>query len=170
MEGEIVNRVAKSSLITIDLEEFYPDGNRVVFDIKDWLWEGLVLKEKEFRSAINDHNWEEYEDKFIAINCSGDAIIPAWAYMLVAVKLKPYAKRIVHGNLKDLETALFIDVVETLDLQPFKDKPIIIKGCSQKPVPENAYIHLISRLEGVARSIQYGEACSSVPLYKKSKN
>ena len=169
MEGEIVNRVAKSPLITIDLEEYYPQGTRTSFDLKNWLWEGLVLKEKEFRAAIEEHDWKKYDDHYVALNCSTDAIVPAWAYMMVAVKLKPYARLVIEGNLEDLETVLYKDIVDNLEIETFSDKPVIIKGCAHKPVPGNGYVHLVSRLEGVARSIQYGEACSSVPLFKKPK-
>ncbi len=169
MEGEIVNRVAKSPLITIDLEDYYSAGERVILDLKEWLWQGLVIREKDFRQAVKDHSWSDYEGKFVAIYCSSDAVVPTWAYMLLAVHLKPYARHMVFGDLSALETSLYQDILNNLDLSRFKDQPVIIKGCSNKPVPGNAYIQLISRLEGVARSIQFGEACSSVPLYKKKK-
>lgn len=169
MAEEIINRVAKSSLITIDLEDYYPTGERVVLDLKDWLWQGLVIREKEFRQSVKDHDWSAYQNKYVALLCSADAIVPAWAFMLIAVNLKPHAKRVVFGNPETLEIVLYQDIIDDMEMNEFKDKPVIIKGCSHKPVPANAYIHLISRLEGVARSIQYGEACSSVPLYKKSK-
>ncbi|NND25202.1 MAG: DUF2480 family protein [Flavobacteriaceae bacterium] len=169
MAEEIINRVANSKLVTIDLEDFYPEGKRSVFDIKDWLYEGLILKEKEFRQFAKDHNWEQYQDHYVALCCSTDAIIPAWAYMLISLNLQPHAKKIVIGDLITLETSIYQDIIDRLDVSSFKDKPVIIKGCSKKPVPENAYIFLSQKLKPIARSIMYGEACSSVPLFKSIK-
>jgi len=165
--SEIVNRVAQSKLVTLDLEEFYPKGTRLQIDIKDWLFEGLILKEKEFRSQISEHNWEQYNDAYVALNCSSDAIVPGWAFMLISTKLQPYAKKVVLGSLEDLETTLFQSVIEDLDISDFRDKPVIIKGCSNKPVPPNAYLWATLKLQPVAKSIMYGEACSSVPLFKR---
>ena len=169
MADEIVNRVAKSSLVTIDLEDYYPDGRRLVFDIKDWLWEGLVLRETEFRAAVKAHDWSGYKNAYVALTCSTDAIIPAWAYMLISVHLQPFAKHVSIGSLEDLESSIYQDIINSLELQQFRGKPLIIKGCSNKPVPSNAYVFLINKLKTVARSIQYGEACSSVPLFKSPK-
>ncbi len=165
--SEIVNRVAQSKLITFDLEELYPKGQRVVLDIKDWLYEGIILREKEFRKHLEEHDWTMYKDAYVALTCSTDAVIPGWAYMLVASKLNPYSKKVVIGSLEDLELSLYQTLLEALDISNFKDKPIIIKGCSNKPVPENAYIMAISKIQEVAKSVMYGEACSSVPLFKK---
>ena len=167
MPEEIINRVAQSKLVTFDLEDYYPEGKRVVLDIKDWLYEGLILREKEFRKTVLAHNWAQYEDTYVALSCSTDAIIPGWAFMLLTSKLQPYAKKIVAGNLEQLETALYQTVIENLDLSGFKDKPVIIKGCSKKPVPTNAYLWLTAKMQTVARSVLYGEACSSVPLFKR---
>ena len=167
MKEEIINRVANSKLVTINLEDFYPEGKRILFDIKNWLFEGLVLREKDFRQNVSKHNWEQYQDSFIALSCSTDAIIPSWAYMLISIHLSPYAKTTVIGNLVDLETSIFQDIINLLDVAAYKDKPIIIKGCSNKPIPDNAYIMLTTKLKPVAKSIMYGEACSSVPLYKR---
>ncbi len=167
MKEEIVNRVSASSLITFDLEDYYPEGDRVVLDIKDWLHEGVILKEKDFRASVQDHEWEKYQDTFVALHCSSDAIVPGWAFMLVTTRLQPYAKQIVLGDLELLETVLYKSVIESLDVSSFKDKLLIIKGCSKKPVPENAYIWATQKLQAVAKSVMYGEACSSVPLYKK---
>lgn len=167
MEKEIVNRVAQSQLRTIDLEDYYPIGERVLLDIKDWLHEGFVLREKEFRTSIESHEWDQYQDKYIAVECSSDAIIPGWAYMLIATKLQPFAKNVVQGNLEVLETALYQPIIENIDITEFKDKPVIIKGCSNKPVPQNAYLWITAKLLPVAKSVMYGEACSSVPLFKK---
>ncbi|GAB2761397.1 DUF2480 family protein [Salinimicrobium soli] len=165
--SEIVNRVANSKLVTIDLEDFYPAGQRVLFDIKDWLLEGFVLRERDFRAKAKEHDWSQYQDTFVALTCSTDAIIPGWAYMLLSTYLSPYAQKIVVGDLQLLETVIFSEIIEKMDLSGYRDMPVIIKGCSRKPVPENAYIQLITKLQPVAKSIMYGEACSSVPLFKK---
>ncbi len=165
--SEIVNRVSQSNLVTLDLEEYYPKGKRVLFDISPWLYEGIILREKEFRKHVSEHSWESYKDNFVAIGCSTDAIIPAWAYMLITTKLQPYAARIINGDLNDLETGLYREVIDGLDLSLYKDKPVIIKGCSNKPVPLNAYVWATEKIQSVARSVMYGEACSSVPLFKR---
>ncbi|TXG36909.1 DUF2480 family protein [Seonamhaeicola maritimus] len=166
MPNEIINRVANSKLVTLDLEDFYPEGNRIVFDIKDWLFEGFVLREKDFRTQVSEFDWSKYQDNYIALTCSTDAIIPGWAYMLLTVQLQPYAKKVVVGDLEILEASIYHDIINNLSIDEFQDKPIIIKGCSNKPVPQNAYIMLTNKLKPVAKSIMYGEACSSVPLYK----
>ncbi|NRA91614.1 MAG: DUF2480 family protein [Psychroserpens sp.] len=169
MADEIVNRVAQSKLVVIDLEDYYPDGQRVLFDIKDWLYEGFVLREKEFRQYVKDHNWDQYQDQYVALTCSTDAIVPAWAYMLISVELSGIAKKVVIGDLENLESSIYQDLIETMDITEYTDKPIIIKGCANKPVPENAYIMLATRLKSLATSIMYGEACSAVPLHKRKK-
>ncbi|WP_136468792.1 DUF2480 family protein [Flagellimonas onchidii] len=165
--SEIKNRVAESKLITFDLEELYPKGRREVLDIKDWLYEGIILREKEFRGALEGYDWSSYKDAYVALTCSTDAIVPGWAFLLVASKLQPYARKVVVGSLEDLETSLYQQILEDLDISQFKDKPIIIKGCSNKPIPENAYIMAMSKIQEVAKSVMYGEACSAVPLFKK---
>ena len=165
--SEIVNRVAQSKLITFDLEEYYPEGERVLIDISPWLLEGLLLKEKDFRKEVSEHDWTIYKDKFVAITCSTEAVIPGWAFMLITSKLQPYARTIVQGDLTDLETQLYADVIRELDIEQFSGKPVIIKGCSNKPVPPNAYIWATERIQSVAKSVMYGEACSSVPLFKR---
>ncbi len=167
MSKEIINRVASSKLVTIDLEDFYPEGERVLFDIKKWLFAEQILKEKDFRAFVKSHDWQNYKDKFVALICSAEAIIPSWAYLLITVSLTPYAKKIIIGDLELLETLLFQEIVDKLIIEDFKERPIIIKGCSNKPIPQTAYSQLISKLLSVAKSIMYGEACSSVPLYKK---
>ncbi|PIB28641.1 DUF2480 family protein [Maribacter sp. 4G9] len=167
MAEEIVNRVAQSKLVTFNLEDHYPTGSRKLLDIKDWLYQGLILREKEFREALLEYDWSQYQDSFVALTCSSDAIVPGWAYMLVATKLRPYAKRVVQGSLEDLETALYYGVLEKLDYSDYQDKPVIVKGCSNRPVPPNAYIFLVQKLQEVAKSVMYGEACSSVPLFKR---
>jgi hypothetical protein len=169
MSDEIKNRVSESSLITFDLEDYYPKGNRIELDISVFLFQGVILKEKEFRSAIKSHNWEQYQDSFIALTNTNEALVPAWAFMLIATQLNSIAKNVVFGNLIDLENVIFSNIIESLDLSTFVNKPIIIKGCSNKPIPENSYILLIQKLQPIAKSIMYGEACSSVPLFKKKK-
>ncbi|WP_445957306.1 DUF2480 family protein [Yeosuana sp.] len=166
MQDEIINRVANSKLVTINLEDYYPEGKRVLFDIKDWLFEGLVLREKDFREQTNQFDWSQYKDMYVALTCSSDAIIPAWAFILISINLEPFTKKTVIGNLDLLETSIYQEVLENLDVSEFANKPIIIKGCSNKPVPLNAYVMLATKLKPVAQSIMYGEACSSVPLFK----
>lgn len=167
MAEEIVNRVALSKLMVVDLEDYYPEGERFVFDIKDWLYEGFVLREKEFRQNVKDYDWSKHQNQFVALTCSTDAIIPAWAYMLLTIELQPYAKKVCIGDLETLETSIYQDIINHLDVEPYHDKPLIIKGCAHKPVPANAYIMLSAKLKTVAKSIMYGEACSSVPLFKR---
>lgn len=166
MSDEIINRVAKSKLVTINLEDYYPEGRRVLFDIKDWLYEGFVLREKDFRERVNTFDWAQYKDCYIALTCSSDAIIPAWAFILLSIHLEAFTKKIIIGNLELLETSIYQDIINALDVSKFKNKPLIIKGCSNKPVPQNAYIMLANKLKPFAKSIMYGEACSAVPLYK----
>ena len=167
MEDKIINKVTNSVLKTIDLEELYPSGERIVFDITDWLFEGLILKEKDFRAHVKNHNWQQYKDCYVSIICSSDAIIPSWAYLLVSTFLNPHAKKVVVGNLELLETVIFQEVINNLDVSEYENAPVIIKGCANKPIPQSAYTLLISRLQTVARSIMFGEACSTVPLFKR---
>lgn len=170
MADEIINKVSNSKLITIDLEELYPEGERVLFDIKDWLFDQIILKEKDFRASVKSHDWSRYENTYVALTCSVDAIIPSWAYLLLSSKLAPYSKKIVVGNLELLETSLFQDIIQNLSIESFKEKPIIIKGCAQKPIPPSAFSMLIHKLQPIVKSIMYGEACSTVPLFKKKQN
>lgn len=166
-EGTIINRVAKRKLKTIDLEEIYPSGKRLIFDITNWLYEGLILREKDFRTQIKNHNWQQYKDNYVALCCSTDAIIPSWAYLLLTTKLHPYAKKIVVGDLKLLETVIFKELIEKIDVSVYQNMPVIIKGCANKPIPPSAYSFLIRKIQPVAKSIMFGEACSTVPLFKK---
>lgn len=166
---EIVNRVAKSKLVTFNLEDYYPEEKRVLFDVKDWLYEGFVLREKEFRKAVKEHDWSHYKNQFVALTCTSDAIVPAWAYMLLTVNLQPYAKKVVLGNLTALENSIYQDVINTVEVEPYAGLPVIIKGCANKPIPENAYVQIVQKLQPVVKSLLFGEACSSVPLYKKKK-
>ena len=169
MADTIVNRVAASALITFDLEKLYQIGSRQSIDLSQWLEQGLLLKEKEFRAQLKAHDWTIYRDKFIALQCSTEAILPSWAFLLVTTHLQPFARKVVLGNLKDLEVQLFAEEIQLLDLSLYKDQPVIIKGCTEKIVPQDAYVQLISKLQPVVKSLFYGEACSSVPLYKKKK-
>ena len=169
MADTVVNRVARSTLITFDLEKFYQIGTRKSLDLSQWLDQGIVLREKDFRSKLKDHDWKAYQDQFIALYCSSDTVFPAWAYLLVTTYLQPYARKVVKGTLADLEIQLFSDKIQKIDLKQFKDKSLIIKGCSNKSVPEDAYVQLIIKLQPVVKSLFYGEACSSVPLFKKKK-
>jgi hypothetical protein len=169
MADTIVNRVAASALITFDLEKLYQIGTRQSIDLSQWLHQGLLLKEKEFRALLKAHDWSVYRDQFIALHCSTDAILPAWAALLVTTHLQPYARKVVLGTLNDLEVKLFAEEIQLLDISQYKDQPLIIKGCSDKTVPQDAYVQLIAKLQPVVKSLFYGEACSSVPLYKKKK-
>jgi len=167
MEEEIKNRVAESGLIEINLEDFYPKGERVLIDVKDNLFQGLILKEKDFREFVKNEDWKKYQDKFVAIACSADAVVPTWAYMLIATSLQPFAKKIVFGDLKTLETVLFLESLSKINPEEFRDKKLVIKGCGNLPVPEFAYVELTRILTPVAKSIFYGEPCSTVPVYKR---
>jgi hypothetical protein len=167
MNDEIVNRVANSKLVTFDLEDYYPEGRRVLLNIKDWLHEGFIVREKEFRAFISEHDWEQYKGCYVALHCDTDAIVPGWAYMLIMTRLQPFAKSVVQGNLELLETSIYQEILANLDLSEFENKPVIIKGCTNKPVPPNAYLFITARLQRVAKSVMYGEACSSVPLFKR---
>lgn len=166
-EQEIINRVANSPLQTIDLEDFYPTNPRFELDIKNWLYEEIILKEKDFRNFVDHHSWEQYKNAFVNIVCSVDAIIPSWAYLLIATKLNPFAKKYVVGSSELLETIIYQDIISNFDISIYQNKPVIIKGCANKPIPASAYSFLIQKLQPVAKSILFGEACSTVPLFKK---
>lgn len=167
IQENIVNRVAASGLITIDPAKYYPEGERVIYDIKDNLYQGLILREKEFRSFLKTHDFSRYQGKLVGIFCSTDAIVPTWAYMLLTVHMEPYAKKVVSGDLQALETQLYLEALDQIDMEQYRDKRLIIKGCSDVPVPISGYVELTRRLQGVAKSIMYGEACSTVPVYKR---
>lgn len=164
---EIVNKVANSKLVTIDLEDYYPKGERILFDIEPWLFQGLILKEKDFRASVADYDWSSMQDAYVTLTCSADAIIPSWAYLLITTKAAPYAKKVTVGDLTQLETAIFQDIIHNFDLSLVEEKPVIIKGCANKPIPPTAYTQLIEKIIPVAKSVMYGEACSTVPLFKK---
>ena len=166
MEKEIVNKVDQSGLTDFNLEDYYPKGERVLIDVKNNLFQGLILKEKDFRDFVKNENWEKHKDKFVAITCTADAIVPTWAYMLITTSLQPFAKKIVFGDLKTLETILFQESLSKINSEDFRDKKICVKGCGSLPVPESAYVEITRILSPIAKSIMYGEACSTVPIMK----
>jgi len=166
---EIINRVSNSQLITFDLEELYTPGERVVFDIKGLLYQELVLREKEFRDFIKSHDWSQYADKYVAITCSVDAVIPTWAYMLLSVALQPFAALVIFGTREDLESTLFKKSLDQIDWKTYVDAKVVIKGCSKVEVPVSAYVEATNQLRIVASSIMFGEPCSTVPVFKKRK-
>lgn len=163
---EIVNKVAGSGLVTINLEDFYQTGERVVFDLRPHLFQELILKEKDFREFISNHQWESYKDKLVAVTCSADAIVPTWAFMLLGIALQPYASQVYYGSLLQLEEFLFVEKLAALDIEQFRDKRVVIKGCGDIPIPTNAFVMLSRKIRPVAKSIMYGEPCSTVPLFK----
>lgn len=170
MADEIVNRVANSGLITLDLEEFYPKAKRVSYDIADNLWQGIALKEKDFREFIKTNDWSIYQDQYVALYCSVDAIVPTWAYMLLATKISPFAKRVVFGTLETLEAILFEEALTKIKPEEFQDARVVIKGCSDIEVSPAAYVKITELLLPYAKVLMYGEPCSTVPLYKKPRN
>tara|TARA_B110001452_G_scaffold102387_1_gene84960 strand:- start:544 stop:1053 length:510 start_codon:yes stop_codon:yes gene_type:complete len=169
MSETILNKVANSVLVNFDLESYIPNGSRTFIDISQWLEQGFLLREKPFREALITHDWKKYSRHHIALGCSTGAILPAWASLLVTSYLQPVAKIIVLGSLVELERQIFREMITELDLTPFEGKPIMIKGCSDATIPQDAYILLVQRLQSVAKSLFYGEACSSVPLWKVKK-
>jgi hypothetical protein len=168
-EGEIVNRVANSDLVLINLEEYYDQGERVVYDVKDNLYQGLILREKEFRAFVKDNDWSVYSGKNVAIVCSEDAIVPSWAFMLLISKIEPFANHVVVGDLEHLDQALFQNALRAIDPASYKGAKVIVKGCSKYPVPLYAYGELTRMLRPFVQSLMYGEPCSTVPIYKAPK-
>lgn len=162
---EIENKVEKSGLITIDLNDFVPKGERSVVDLKDFLFEGLILKEKDFREKIAATDWSKYKDHFVGITFTADAIIPLWAYMLIASALQPYAALIIRGNKAHIEGVLLRKAIEELNLELYKDQRVIVKGCGGE-IPESAYVSITTILQPIVKSLMFGEACSTVPVYK----
>jgi hypothetical protein len=166
-EEIFVNKVAESGLITLDLEEFYPKGTIKVFDLKGYLFMELILKEKDFRAALQTTDWSVYQDAYVAITCTVDAIIPMWAYMLVASYLQPVAKDVVFGDEQKLINTLFIKNLVSFDAASYVDKRVVVKGCGEVSIPETAYVEITNRLRPFVKSIMFGEPCSTVPIYKK---
>lgn len=170
MEKEIINKVANSGLINLDLADYYPKGERIVYDIKQNLWQEFVLKEKDFRQFVKENDWSIYQDKYVALVNSADAIIPPWAFMLLTNALQPFAKEVVSGDLETLETVIFTNSLEkNLNPADFADQRVIIKGCGEIPISQSAYTKAVNLLKPVVKSLMYGEACSAVPVYKKAK-
>jgi Protein of unknown function (DUF2480) len=167
MSDPFINKVAESGLISIDLETYYPKGETAVFDLKEYLFMGMILKEKDFREALKMIDWSVYQHKNIALTCSADAIIPVWAWMLVATYLQPVAKEIVMGDEKELHKALFLKNIAAINTAEFTDKRVVIKGCGETPIGDYVYMEITKLLRPVAKSIMYGEPCSTVPVYKK---
>ena len=165
----LINKVAQSGLITFNLEDYYDKNERLIFDIKDCLFMGLILREKDFREFIKAHDWSQYSDKNVAITCSEDAIVPTWAYMLLAIQLEPYAHMVVFGSLTDLETKLYEVALSKINFQEYEGTRVVVKGCSKVAVPTSVYVEVTRRLRPYAQSIMFGEPCSTVPLYKKPK-
>ncbi len=167
MSDAIVNKVADSGLITLDLENYFPKGEVAVFDMKDYLFMGMILKEKEFRESLKNLDWSTFNNKYVAITCSADAVIPVWAYMLVASGLTGIAKDFVMGDEKELHRTLFLKNLSAIDTSEYADKRMVIKGCGETSIGDFAYTEITKLLKPLAKSIMYGEPCSTVPVYKK---
>ena len=167
MSTPIINKVAQSELITLDPVQFLPKGDSIVFDLKEFLFMGMILKEKDFREAMKGLKWQTYQDKSVALTCSVDAIIPVWAWMLVASNLQPFANEVVMGDEKELHKVLFLKNISALDTAAYNDKRVVIKGCGETPIGDYVYMELTKLLRPVAKSIMYGEPCSTVPVFKK---
>jgi len=167
MSDEIVNKVAQSQLVTIDLETYYPAEEIAVFDLKPHLFMELILKEKEFRAALQNNDWSVYQNKIVAVTCSADAIIPMWAYMLVTSYLQPVAKEVIYGDENAVKQQLFLQRIEAINVEEYIDKRIVIKGCGDIPIGEFAYLAITKKLVPVVKSLMYGEPCSTVPIFKR---
>ncbi len=167
IQENIVNKVASSGLITLDLEAYYNQAERVVYDIKDNLFHGLILREKDFREFIKTHDWSQYTGKNVAITCSADAIVPTWAYMLLSNKLSPYVNELVFGSLETLEAVLLSKALAKIDFNTFANERVVVKGCADIDIPIFAYVEITRQLSKVAKSIMYGEPCSTVPIFKR---
>ena len=169
-ELEIVNRVEKSGLVTIDLEDFLDrQTGRQLFDLGEMLFQGLILKEKDFRTSLKDHDWSQYSNKYVGITCSADAIIPSWSYMLVSSYLKPFAKEIFGSDEVELEEAILMYNIDKIDVDEYQDKKVIVKGCSSTKISTRPYVAITKKLSGVVSSFMFGEACSTVPIFKRRK-
>jgi hypothetical protein len=167
MSEAIVNKVSESGLITLDLEQYYPREQVVLFDLKDYLFMELILKEKDFRESLKNHDWEAYRNKYVGVTCSADAIIPPWAYMLVASYLQPVARDVIMGDEKEVHKTIFLQNIQGVDVNEFTGQRVVVKGCGETPIGEFAYMEITKRLRPVAKTIMYGEPCSTVPIFKK---
>ena len=163
---EIKNKVAESGLVNFDLSKLVPKGKRIGIDLKDFLFEGLILREKDFREKVASLNTEDYADSYVYIYNSADAIVPLWAYFLITAKITDPAKKIVYGNREDLEVLLMHNAIQTYDFTDLIQKRVLVKGCSDESIPENAYIELVEQLKPIVKSLMFGEACSNVPIFK----
>ncbi len=170
MSKEITNKVANSNLKSIDLDSLIPGNERIVFDLKPWLKDGLILIEKDFRDSVKNHDWQQYKGKFVSIQCSNNAIIPDWAFMLISSSLKDNQVENFIGPLELMEHIIIRNIIYSLNLKEYEKKIVIIKGCSKKSIPKSSYSFLIERLQPIAKKIMFGEACSSVPIFKTSMN
>ena len=168
MNDPIINKVAESGLITLNPEDYYPRGETAVFDLKDFLFMGLILKEKDFREALKNLDWEQYRNKNVAITCTADAIIPVWAWMLAASYLQPMTKEIVMGDEKELHKTIFLKNLSQINVDEFADKKIVVKGCGETPIGDFVYMEITKLLRPVVKSIMYGEPCSTVPVFKRN--
>ena len=167
MSEAIVNKVSESGLITLDLEQYYPREEVVLYDLKDYLFMGLILKEKDFREALKNLDWEVYKNKYVGVTCSADAIIPPWAYMLAASYLQPIAKDVIMGDEKEVHKTIFLKNIQRIDANEFTGQRVVVKGCGDTPIGEFAYMEITKLLRPVVKTIMYGEPCSTVPIYKK---
>ena len=169
IQTTIVNKVAQSGLITVDLADYHPRADNVVYDIKDNLFHGLILKEKDFREFIKNHDWSQYTGKHVAITCTADAIVPTWAYMLLANKLEPYATTVIFGDVDELLRIQYAASIEQIDMEKFRDQRVVVKGCGDTFIPESTFVQFTVKLSKVAKSIMYGEPCSTVPVFKRAQ-
>jgi hypothetical protein len=169
MEDIIINKVSQSALLTLNLEDFYPQGEIVIFDLKNYLFMELILKEKEFREALKNLDWSVYQNKNVGITCTADAIIPLWAYMLATTYLQPFAKEVIFGNEETVFNVIFLKNLWKIDASEYEGKRVVVKGCGDKKIPESAYVEISKMLRPVAKSIMYGEPCSTVPIFKAPK-
>jgi len=167
MSEAIVNKVSESGLITLDLEQYYPREEVVLYDLKDYLFMGLILKEKDFRESLKNLDWEVYKNKYVGVTCSADAIIPPWAYMLAASYLQPIAKDVIMGDEKEVHKMIFLKNIQGIDANEFTGQRVVVKGCGDTPIGEFAYMEITKLLRPVVKTIMYGEPCSTVPIYKK---
>ena len=167
MNEEIINKVANSGIIQLDLEELFPTNDIVAFDIAQALYEGLILREKDFREFVKQNDWSIYANKYVRLICSADAIVPTWAYMLLVTAIQPFAKKVIYGTNDMMNTVVWMDIIDNFDLNEYNDARVVVKGCSTIPLPETAFSYLTSKLTPVVKSLMFGEPCSTVPLYKK---
>jgi len=167
MSSTIINKVAQSGILTLNLETFLPKEDIVAFDIKPYLFKELLLKEKDFRAAMKLHDWAQYEGKAVAVFCSSDAIVPAWAYMLIGSSLSKFTSNYLFGSIAELKSVLFLNNIKELDLKKYENQRVVIKGCGDVEIPTLAYVEATRLLRPIAKSIMYGEPCSTVPVYKQ---